>query len=917
MITSAVRHNLPVQLTSFVGRHTEVSELGHLLARSRLITITGAGGSGKTRLALEVAAASGNDYSDGVYFVDLAALQDPSLVPQVIAATLGVHEQSDRFLITTLTEYLRPKKLLLVLDNCEHLAGACSSVSYTLLSAAADLRILATSRQPFNVTGETVWRLQGLSVPAHIVSLGPEGVANYEAVQLFIARAQLKRPDFALDADNAVAVAQVCNQTDGLPLAIEMAAARTRTLSVQEIARHLGQSIRLLTGDAVPAIPRHRTLAAALEWSYRLLTPQEQRLLRALSVFAGSFTLEAAHTLILPDGETPSQDGDTLEDTLELFTALVDKSMLNSEVRTEETRYRLLETVKQYAGTRAFAFDETALLNTKHLLFYLSLAEQAEPALQGSEQRAWLDRLEGEHDNLRKALLYAQTAGAHSQGATSIGMSEAALRMVKALWRFWYVRGYLTEGRQWSEAILATASSDPGVPPVLRAAVLAGIGLLANDQGDYQEADRLLNESLALFRSAGDKQGISNCLNYLGVLARNLGNLKEAAHFYEESLSLQRQLGSKPGVAACLNNLGYLAISLGDFPSARRFVAESLGVLSELNDPMRTAIVLTNLGRIACATGDYATAEQRLLESLSLRKELLDTKGIPNSLSALGITALYTLNYDEAASYLRQSLELYRELNDREAVAFVLNALGEVAHYAGTEEASQYFEQALSFATEIGNKVLCSNVLINIGQYQASKGDYAQAAASLVETLPLYLHTGAKVSLALSLMHIAYILKDSGEATRATRLLAYSTNLLEIGGFVLHKRAQEALDKAIAGLRLQLGKKAWQAMWAEGMAMARDDAVSEALNVIEIVQQQDSAQTRNVSLQRPPKTHDLTRREVEVLRALAEGLTDHQIAGRLFLTPNTVHSHLTRIYNKLNVPTRGAAVRFAVENGLT
>jgi non-specific serine/threonine protein kinase len=894
----------------------EIEELTRLMSRTRLLTITGAGGSGKTRLALEVATAVSDAYPDGSYFVDLSSISDPALVPQAVAAVLGIREQADQFLVTALAEYLRSRRLLLILDNCEHLLGACASISYTLLSASVGLRMLATSRQSLDVAGELVWRLVGLPVPQESTA-DPEILRQYESVQLFVERASFKLPGFTLNEETAAAITHVCAQTDGLPLAIEMAASRVRMMSVEEIVQRLNRSLRLLTGYASPALPRHRTLEAAIEWSYRLLTAEEQHLLRTLSIFAGSFAPEAAHAIFAAGTDSLSNDSVDLEDTLELLTSLIDKSLVNVEKRAQQTRYRLPETIRQYSATKAYAHNETVELATRHFLFYLSLAKSAELALQGPEQRAWLDRLDLEHDNLRKALSWTQTEDARKVQPGEISPASACLQLVSSLWRFWYVRGHLSEGRMWSEAVLALASSDTEVPTALRAGVLAGTGLLANDQGDYPAASRLLNESLALFRAIGDKQGISNCLNYLGVLARNLGDLREAIRLCEESLSLQRELGSKPGMAACLNNLGYLAINIGDYTSARAFVEESLVFLKELADPMRTAIALNNLGRIACARGDYATAERVLLESLSLRRKLLDTKGIPNALSALGIVALNTTRYDEAHADLQLSMEQYRALDDREGVAFVLNSLGELARYLGRHnEAWENFEQALVLAREIGNRVLTSSVLINIGRAWATRGDHIRAAASLTEALQLCLHTGGRVSTAYCLAYIAFLFNEVGELACATRLVSYAMYLIESSGFTLHPSEQEELDRLMNALRAKVGKKSWGADWKSGREMSLDAVAGEALSVVDVVQQHSGTPAHTATPGRARPIADLTRREIEVLRLLAEGLTDAQIAGKLFLSPHTVHAHLHSVYSKLDVTTRSAAVRFAIQNDL-
>ncbi|MDQ5824749.1 MAG: tetratricopeptide repeat protein [Chloroflexota bacterium] len=878
-----------------------MAELGRLLSQTRLLTVSGVGGSGKTRLALQVASSQLDTFADGVYLVELDGLADPSLLPQLVAASLGVQEQPDRFLVTTLVEHLRERRLLLILDNCEHLVQACASLVHTVLRATTNLRILATSRQALDVTGELTWRIPGLSLPEPGELPPLDRLAQYEAVQLFVERARFKFPDFNLTRANASSVVQLCRQLDGLPLAIEMAAARVNVLSVEQIARRLGESLRLLTDGSATAISRHRTLEAAIDWSYRLLPQVEQRLLRALSVFPGSFNLEAVHAICVEMAGTGSE-----YETLDLLSNLIDKSLVSVTLEDEkgEARYRLFDTIRQYAASKAFAHDESTTLCHKHLEWYLSLAERAESHLQGPEQKVWLDCLQTEHDNLRKALGWSKDASVPE---------EAGLRLVLALWRFWYVRGYLTEGRQWSEALLARGA---GAPPMLRAEVSAKAGLLANDQGDYGEASRLLNESLSIFRESADTQGISNCLNYLGIVARNLGDYTQATKLCEESLALQEELGTRGGMAICLNNLGYLAMEQGNYQAARSYVERSLSILQQLGDRTRIAIAFNNLGRIACALGDYTSARTLISRGLNIRRELADVKGTPISVANLGLVMLHQADYDQARRLFEESLSLYRGFNDKEGVAIALNHLGELELYSGeVAKAHSLLSEALGLSREIGGKELTANVLINLAKAFQLQQAHARAADTILEALQLSRQCGARVTVARCLLRIACLYEQLGDRQRATHMLAEAERFLDSTGYVLHPVEQAEYARLATTLQASIGKRAWSRKREQAQVTELDDVVSIAYEVASLAGASHVAGPIASKKVQGPGI-DLTRREKEVLRLLAEGLTDAQIAGKLFLSPHTVHAHLHSVYSKLDVTTRSAAVRFAIEHKL-
>ncbi len=500
----ALPNNLPQQPTSFIGREAQVDEVKALLDKTRLLTLTGAGGSGKTRLSLQVAADLLDGEGDGVWLVELAALADPALVPQAVADVLGVKEQAGMTIQASLVEWLKPKRLLLVLDNCEHLIAACASLAADLLRNCPHVHILASSREPLNVAGEQTYRVPSLSLPDPKQAQTVESLSQFEVVRLFIERAQAVQPTFKVTNANAPAVAQVCFHLDGIPLAIELAAARVRSLSVEEINTRLGQRFRLLTGGSRDTLPRQQTLRALIDWSYDLLTESEKTLLRRLSVFAGGWTLSAAEVVCA--GE-PVEDWEVLD----LLTALVDKSLVVAEPLGDGTRYRLLETVRQYGGDRLGESGEAEAVRGRSASCFLALAEEAEPQLQGPEQGSWLVRLEAEHDNLRSSLAWEEQSAA---GA------EAGLRLAGSLWRFWFVRGHLSEGRQWLGRALARTKpgaagpdgASGGEATATRGKALNGAGNLAWSQSDYAGARALYEEGLTVRRQLRDQGGISYSL---------------------------------------------------------------------------------------------------------------------------------------------------------------------------------------------------------------------------------------------------------------------------------------------------------------------------------------------------------------------------------------------------------------------
>jgi non-specific serine/threonine protein kinase len=682
-----IPNNLPQPTTSFVGRAGQLQELAGLLSETRLLTLTGAGGCGKTRLALELARKMIDRFPDGVFLAELAPMENPDFIPGAVAAALGVKDQPNRTTVEVLCEHLAGRTFLLVLDNCEHVLDAVSDLSSELLGAARGLRIMATSREVLRVPGEHLWRVPNLTLPQDD---DPSVVASSEAVTLFVDRARALKPSFALGAANAATVARICRRLEGIPLAIELAAARMKVLTPQEIDERLDDCFRLLTDDSRAVMEHHRTLRAAVDWSYRMLSGIEKKMLRTLSVFAGGWSLEGAAAVCGPGAE----DGSDLDEfgVLDLLTHLVDKSLVIADEIGGESRYRLLETVRQYAAERLEEANEASEARNRHLDFYLALAEKAEPQLTGSGQAAWLERIEAEHENVLTALDRCEVA---EEGAAK------ALRLCGFLMRFWFMHGHLKTGIE----ACATALARPGAQQrtAARAAALYAAGVMAQSLGEYEKATQLASESLSVQRELGDRQGIANALNSLGNTAYYRGDLAEAKRLHEESLIIKRLLEDKPGIASSLNNLGNVAADRGSLAEAQRMYEEALDLNRETGNRAWQAINLNNLGLVAYHRGDLPVAKRLHEESLAIRRDLGHKHGIAESLGHLGKVARNEGDLLEARRLLEESLTIRRDIEEKLGIADSLDDVAMAAAYLGEHErAARILGTVEHFREQIG-----------------------------------------------------------------------------------------------------------------------------------------------------------------------------------------------------------------------
>jgi predicted ATPase/DNA-binding SARP family transcriptional activator len=773
-----VQGYLPHPLTDLVGREDERMEVILRLRRSRLVTLTGLGGIGKTRLAREVAGEVVAEYSDGVWLVALEALSEGRLVVQQIASVLGLKEEPGRMLLHSVTEHLRTRRILLVLDNCEHLLKASAQAVADLLRECGELRILATSREALGITGEAAWSVPALAVPdtEHL----PEGRAtllrvlmSYESVQLFVERAQGVQKSFVLNESNARPVAQVCRQLEGMPLAIELAAARVKAMTVERIASRLDDYLGLLTGGSPTMQRRQQTLRATLDWSYDLLTKPERSLLRRLSVFTGGWTLEAAEGVCDGEGIDTSQ-------ILNLLTSLVDKSLIVFEERERDGggRYRMLEMVRKYAAESLQASAETGQVRSKHRDYFLALAEEVETQLKGAAQGAGLARLEREHENLREALEWCRI---EKDGA------PAGLRLAGALGRFWEVRGYPAEGRRYLLEALAREASAERTPE--RARALNRAGVLAWRQGDYPAAMALHEQSLAIQRELGDKRGIVLALHELGNVVHLQGDYLAARMLHEESLAISRELEDSQGIADSLDYLGNVSREQGDYETARVFYAESLAISRELKNRGGIAWLLNQMGSVSREQGDYETARAYFEESLAISRELGDKWGIAWSLNRLGNVAREQSDYLVARMLHQESLTISRELGDRRGIAWALCSLGNVDN---------------------------------------DQGNSGSARSLYKESLSIHGKLGDRRGVTESLEGMAAVMMAQSETQQAVRLWGAAHVLRERIGAPLPLRERKKYDQHLEQACSVLGEDAFSIAWEGGHAMTWEQAVTYA-----------------------------------------------------------------------------------------
>ena len=753
---------LPAETTSFIGRESELATIDDLLGLSRLLTLTGPSGSGKTRLALRAGAQVADRYPDGVWLIELAPVTSPDLVTAVAASALSVREEPGQALAESVAAQLRDAEALLIVDNCEHVLDAAGELIARLLRACPALRVLATSQSRLGLVGEASWPVPPLILPDP-AARDPEVVAQAEAVRLLRDRAALARPGFALTAQNAPAVSEICRRLDGIPLAVELAAARLNALSAGQLAARIDDRFRLLAGGGRGGLPRHRTLQAAIEWSHDLLSKTEQICFRRLAVFSGGCALEAAEA-VCPDGSLSAAE------IFETVTALVDRSLLTAEERCGSMRYGMLESIHQFARTQLERAGESAELSRRHLEWLLGYARQAD--LEGPDQGAWLDLLETDLENFRIGLEDGSAA-------------EPRLELAGLLAPFWMVRGHTGLGRRWLEGALAAAG--PGAPPRLRAAALDGLGQLAAVQADYEAQRSSQQESLAIWRALGDDARVASCLGDLGSAAHIRGEYAEARAMYAEALELANSAQDSRLMARCLSGLGRLALHQGDLVKATDYYTDSMAYFSRIGDLRRATLILGNLGVVALNRGEYDVARTRFEEHLG------------NA----------------------------RKIGDRKLIGGALTNLGSVVYNCGDlDTAAELHAEALALAEQVGDRRLASVALTNLGLVALARKDYPAARGYLRRSLDLAEAVGERRAVAESLEELAGVEAAAGEMDRAAVLSGASQALRAAIGAPVPAPDLARIDEALAAVRLALGDQQFEAARARGLALSAADAIA-------------------------------------------------------------------------------------------
>ena len=895
----ALPNNLPVQLSTFVGRDEELAQVGDALKRSRLVTLTGSGGCGKTRLALQVAAEVADRHDDGVWWVELAPVSRPELVAHAVAAALGLREEHGRPLEETLAEQLRDTATLLVLDNCEQVLDAAARLVDGLLAAAPGLKVLATSREPLGIPGELGWRVPPLD--------------EASAVLLFVDRAQQVRPTFAPTPAEIAVLAQICDRLDGIPLAIELAAARTRMMNPARIASALADRFRLLTGGSRTVMPRQQTLEASVSWSHDLLDDLERGLVRRLSVFAGGFTLEAAEAVA----------ADEMIDSyavLDLLARLVDKSLVQVDYDQAEARYRLLETIRQYMSERLVESGESDVTRNRHLTHYLAVVERAAPELVSADLIAWLDRLDREHDNIRTAL----------EWAAGPDQSEHLLRMVTSLTLFYEYRGHLGSGGRWFSRALAAV--EDAEPTVVHARALWGAAHVAVYGDDLETAAQRAPEALAMAEAVGDEWAMARALNTIGYL--QMWSEPEAARAaLQQSVELGQQIGDDWAVADGLKmitvawlfqedhqgvrqafddllrvasrlgndffiawyhaGIGWLALRQGDFDTARHELDLSIEHSDRVGDPATRGLAIAWLSHIDGLTGEGGAATARLEELLARASASGGSAAVPEAVVQLATLAVGRGNTAAARELLQPFADDMRGFGMLWPQSWAQSILGAALLAEGDAAAASIaLDEAKTVARSLDNAWLISLADHWLGKIARRAGDTSRAEQLHHEALHLQHRQNLRLGIVESLEALAALASDHESPAEAARLFGAADGLRLSIGMVRSPAEQTGYDDDLCSAHAQLAGDEFDAAWSQGAALSMDDAVEYASRARGERKRPSSGWT------------SLTPTEDRVVALAAEGLTNPQIAERLFVARGTVKVHLGHIFTKLGVTTR-------------
>jgi predicted ATPase/DNA-binding CsgD family transcriptional regulator len=862
----------------------------------RLLTFTGPAGTGKTRLALAVAADLQNEFADGVYFVDLAPIREPALVARSIARVLGIQDAGDQPLIDTLRHHLQPRQLALVLDNFEQVVAAAALVADLLANSPA-LKVLVTSREPLHLSWESEWPVPPLALPPAWTE-DPYVVAQSPAAHLFVERARATKPDFDLTEENAALVRDICVRLEGLPLAIELAAVRVKLLPLAAIHARLHQRLLLLTGGPRDSPVRHQTLRAAVAWSYGLLDRDEQTVFRALCVFVGGFTLEAAEAIT--DQGSRARPG-----ILEQLQSLVDKSLVQAATAAmagkQPARFHILETIREFGLEQLSASGEFDVVQERHARFYLELVGTEGGWLPHGALRAWLDELEADHDNLRAVLHWSETAADPAIGP----------RLACALFFFWDLRGYFTEGREWYERFLAQFAGG-GLSSNLHANLIWNAAFLAWRQGDYETAASISDQTAALYLNADAGRNIVMALGVRGMVASHQSRFGVAHAAVEQGLALARAADDTLTLAYILAVSGVLAYLEGNLSLGRSYSEESLDLDSH---PATRAMNLDNLGSVARRQGDYANAQSLHEQSLGLSRELSDRAAIAQSLANLGHVARAVADLPTARDRYSESLLIRREIGDRHGIAMTCGNLGVVAQRAGDlNVARTWLNESLLLARTGGDNRILGAALYQVAALDAAEGNQPEALAGYAESLRLLDQVADIWGIARALAGCAELLHSAGRPESARQLRTLADRLLES----LRVPVPRSVSDQYAYDRIQpiAEKERGSRRTAGRTGRPRDDVsqiVARALTLLE--------SEPGVDLEGPDHTRAagllLTAREREVAALVARGLTNREIAAELVIAERTADTHVSNLLGKLGVRTRAQIAAWAVEHLVT
>lgn len=895
---------------SFVGRAHELAEVSRLLDTSRLVTVTGVAGVGKSRLALELGGQCRRRYRDGAWIVDIASLTYPSLVSPAIAAALGLAERSGPTVTEALTARLADRQLLLVLDGCERLAKECAEVAEWLLGSCPGLSVLATSQEPLGVAREVAWRIPTLELPGHGDTTTPQDLVRSEAVRLFIARGRAIQPNFTLTDQTAGAVAQICRRLNGIPLAIELAAAHIRTSPPAEIATQLDGQPCLLSGG--PRIPcRQRTMTTALEWSYRLLSPSQQALLRRLSLFP---------TGCAPDSAQQACSGGDVAaaDVPGLLAGLAARSLAVADRGREETRYRLPDVVRAYARHKLDQAGETRTYQARHAAWCLALSESVEPELTGERHRASKERLDAEHANLRSAIEWALAA---REG-------ELALRTAAALTQYWRASGHFSEGCELLERALAVGGD---APAALRVKALWGLGFIGSLVGSDDRALPAAAKSLAVARELDDPKSIGRALYVVGFIHTFAGDLRSAISLLREAAGIARREGDDWCVARALAARGWAHLLQGESAQGSSRLEECVEVARGAGDEQGTTNGLIGLGWAALADQRYEPAEASLTEALDLATALADRFAVGVAIGLLGELARRRGSHEQARALVHDSLSLGRTVGSPMPVIISLKSLSDVANAEGDPAAASalldetasvsdqlpvgaadrlgrlaevaaaggdrvatmaHYEAALQIARDHDDLHAAAYAADQLGTLARLNGDRAAAAAMHHEALRLRGECGDMPGTAESLEALAGIANDRGDSTTAVRLLGAASSIRDGNGHPRRPVDGRGYDADLAAARAQLSQDAFDAAWSKGAALPPQEAVAYAVR------------SRGPHRRCATGWASLTPTEERTARLAGQGLTNQDIGERLFISPRTVQTHLSRVYAKLELSSR-------------